>query len=79
MTDDNSTVFYGTTIFFTKGYGFIQPDVGGPDVFCHFSDINADGFKSLKKSQRVSYQIGKNLRDQPKAINVQVIVDTPVK
>ena len=76
MSEDNSSeVFSGSTEWFSKGYGFIKPDVDGPDVFCHFSDISAEGFKSLKKGQRVSYQIGTNHRGQPKAINVQVLAE----
>lgn len=75
--NDSGTVFLGTTEWFSKGYGFIKPDIEGPDLFVHFSDITVEGFKSLKKGQRVSYQIGKNHRDQDKAINVQVLGDAP--
>ena len=38
-----------------KGYGFIQQDAGGPDVFVHFSAIQADGFKTLAEGQEVEY------------------------
>lgn len=40
-----------------KGYGFITPDDGGDDVFAHFSEVRADGFKSLQEDQRVSFEI----------------------
>jgi CspA family cold shock protein len=40
-----------------KGYGFIQQESGGPDVFVHFSALNADGFKTLAEGQEVEYEI----------------------
>lgn len=40
-----------------KGFGFIEPDAGGPDVFAHFSAIEMDGFKTLKEGARVDYQV----------------------
>lgn len=39
-----------------KGFGFITPDEGGSDLFCHFSSIQMDGYKSLNEGQRVEYQ-----------------------
>ena len=57
-----------------KGYGFITPDDNsGVDVFVHFSDVNAEGFKTLYKDQKVSYEIGTNKRGQPKAVNVVLL------
>ena len=40
-----------------KGFGFIEPDDGGPDVFAHFSAIDMDGFKTLKEGSRVRYEV----------------------
>lgn len=39
-----------------KGFGFITQDAGGPDVFCHFSSIQGEGFKSLAEGQAVDYE-----------------------
>jgi CspA family cold shock protein len=40
-----------------KGFGFIEPDQGGPDVFAHFSAIDMDGFRTLKEGAHVSYEV----------------------
>ncbi len=40
-----------------KGYGFIEPDEGGDDIFAHFSSIEMDGYKSLRQGQKVLYEI----------------------
>ena len=39
-----------------KGFGFIQDDNGGEDVFVHFSVVEMEGFKSLKEGQAVTYE-----------------------
>lgn len=44
----------------TKGYGFIQPDQGGADVFVHISALERAGIKSLKEGQKVSYDLASN-------------------
>lgn len=50
---------HGTVKWFNdaKGFGFIQPDGGGPDAFAHFSAIQAEGFKTLKEGARVSFEL----------------------
>jgi len=52
-----------------KGFGFISPDAGGPDLFVHFQDIKATGFKSLAENQRVSFERAPSPKGE-KATNV---------
>lgn len=40
-----------------KGFGFIEPDGGGPDVFAHFSSIVMDGFRTLRQGARVQFEL----------------------
>ncbi|MBK8457255.1 MAG: cold-shock protein [Phyllobacteriaceae bacterium] len=49
----------GTVKWFnsTKGYGFIQPDNGGPDVFVHISAVERAGLGTLADGQKISYEI----------------------
>lgn len=41
----------------TKGYGFIQPEDGGKDVFVHISAVEKSGLRGLQEGQEVSYEI----------------------
>jgi CspA family cold shock protein len=49
----------GTVKWFneTKGYGFIQPDNGGKDVFVHISALERSGMRGLAEGQKVSYEL----------------------
>lgn len=49
----------GTVKWFNdaKGFGFIEPDGGGDDVFAHFSAIQMDGFRTLKQGSKVNYEL----------------------
>jgi CspA family cold shock protein len=51
-----------------KGFGFIQQE-NGPDVFVHFSAIQADGFKSLAENDRVEFEVTDGPKG-PQATNV---------
>ncbi|CRK76704.1 Cold shock protein CspA [Nereida ignava] len=54
----------GTVKWFnaTKGFGFIQPDAGGADVFVHISAVERAGLKGLADGQKVSYEIEQDRR-----------------
>jgi len=63
----------GTVKWFngTKGYGFIERE-GGPDVFVHFSAIQAEGFKNLQEGQKVEFTVEDGPKG-PQAANVVVL------
>jgi len=54
----------GTVKFFntTKGFGFIQPDNGGTDVFVHISAVERSGMHSLNEGQKVSFEVVRDNR-----------------
>lgn len=52
-----------------KGFGFIERD-GGPDVFVHYSAIQADGFRSLKENDQVEFEV----REGPKGLQAANVV-----
>jgi cold shock protein len=65
----------GTVNWFnaTKGYGFIQPEGGGKDVFVHISAVERAGLKTLHEGQQVQYDIVDN-RGRSTADNLKPIV-----
>ena len=54
----------GTVKWFntTKGYGFIQPDDGGADVFVHISAVERAGLRSLSEGQKITYELEQDKR-----------------
>jgi CspA family cold shock protein len=66
-------VAIGTVKWFNgqKGYGFIQPDGGGKDVFVHISAVEKAGLGSLNEGDKVSYEVVMN-RGKESAENLRV-------
>jgi CspA family cold shock protein len=62
----------GTVKWFnaTKGFGFIQPEDGGKDVFVHVSAVERAGLRGLNEGQRVSYEL-QNERGRTAAVNLK--------
>ena len=54
----------GTVKWFnaTKGFGFIQPESGGPDVFVHISAVERAGLRGLNEGQKVTYELEQDKR-----------------
>ena len=73
----NVEKFVGEVIWFDAklGFGFLTRE-GERDLFVHWSDISDEGFKTLKKGQKVAYSVGVNNKGQPKAIEVVVLEET---
>jgi CspA family cold shock protein len=63
----------GTVKWFndSKGFGFITPDAGGDDLFAHFSEIRAEGYKSLQENQRVTFDVTTGPKGK-QAANIQL-------
>lgn len=64
----------GTVKWFSsdKGYGFIEPESGGEDLFVHFSEIEMQGYKTLEDGQKVSFEVSEG-RKGPQASSVKPV------
>jgi CspA family cold shock protein len=58
-TNEEFPVATGTVKWFNsdKGFGFIEQDGGGPDVFVHFSAIESSGYRELNEGQKVEFDV----------------------
>lgn len=64
----------GTVKWFNpnKGFGFIQPDQGGSDVFVHISALERAGLSTLNEGQKVSYELATN-KGKTSAVNLKLM------
>ena len=64
----------GTVKWFNpqKGFGFIQPDDGGNDVFVHISAVEQAGLTTLNEGQKVSFEVKAGRQGKPAAVNLKV-------
>ena len=65
----------GTVKFFntTKGFGFIQPQDGGKDVFVHISAVERAGLPNLSEGQQVSFDVDRDRNGRVSAINLKTL------
>jgi cold shock protein len=68
MATNGTVKFYNSS----KGYGFIQPDNGGPDVFVHATALEQAGMYTLNEGQKVSFEVVSD-RGKTKAASLQAL------
>ncbi|MGI9214422.1 MAG: cold-shock protein [Gammaproteobacteria bacterium] len=59
----------------TKGYGFIQPDNGGKDVFVHISALQRTGIRKLDEGSKVNFELSSSEKGKVFAVNIKVVED----
>lgn len=64
----------GTVKWFnpTKGFGFIQPDEGGADIFVHISAVKSAGLNTLEENQSIEYELANERDNKPSAVGLKV-------
>lgn len=65
----------GTVKWFnsTKGFGFIQPEDGGKDIFVHISAVERSGLSSLDDNQKISFEIEAGRDGRSSAVNLELL------
>jgi cold shock protein len=65
----------GTVKWFNaqKGYGFIQPESGGADVFVHISAVERAGMDNLREGQKLAYELEQGQRGRVSAVNLRAV------
>jgi CspA family cold shock protein len=74
LFEENFEVAIGTVKWFnaTKGYGFIAPDGGGPDVFVHISAVERAGYTRLAEGTKISYELMTTRAGKAAAENLRI-------
>jgi CspA family cold shock protein len=57
----------------TKGFGFIQPDAGGPDVFVHITQVQRAGLQGLNDGQKVAYELEQRRDGRTAASDIKLL------
>jgi CspA family cold shock protein len=72
-TPKEAAMAVGTVKFFNhqKGFGFIQPEGGGKDVFVHISAVEKAGLRHLAEGQRISFEVEKDQRGRDTVTNLR--------
>lgn len=74
LKKEDKTMAIGTVKWFNpaKGFGFIQPESGGSDVFVHISAVEAAGWTTLNEGQKISYELATN-KGKTSAVNLKAV------